>query len=45
MIPARPHEAKALLVIALPLIFAYLTDVLMVVLAAGLLWRQIEHPA
>ena len=39
MKPSRPQETKALLVIALPLVFAYLSDVLMVVTAKMVVGR------
>ncbi len=39
MKPSRPQEAKALLVIALPLVFAYLADVVMIVTAKMVVGR------
>ena len=39
MRPSRLHEAKALLVIALPLIFAYLADVMMIITAKMVVGR------
>lgn len=39
MKPSRPQEAKALLVIALPLVFAYLADVMMIVTAKMVVGR------
>lgn len=37
--PTRPQEAKALLIIALPLVFAYLADVMMIVTAKMVVGR------